>query len=526
MGRMNDDQQPPPGEGAPPPPPGAGGGPRLTKKPRSGAGGPAGGGPGRDGDAGAGPPGGGSPGGPAGVPAGAPPPAGEPGGLVRSRRHKVVGGVCGGLGRYFDLDPVVFRVPLAVLSLIGGLGLVFYGLAWLLLPAEGERENELRRLLSGRVEGASLSAILVALVGCGLFLASLRAGYTSFSLLVAGAVAGAAYWSQRRRRAEAGGVEGAPPDHAAAHTVADVPPETQAPPVPSTPSWWREPLTKDGAPARASGYLWGPDTETPYTVEDKQAFRRRRRERRSYGGPVFALAQVAALVAGGIALGSRSLADSLVIALACALLVYGVALAVTAFVGKVGGGTVFAVVLTAAGLLVASVLPQDLSADWQRHRWSPATAAAVRPAYEHGTGRATLDLTRVRPGEGETVRTRARVGAGELRVRVPDDLRVRLDLEVGVGGYRLPASSPAGSGAAEGAPGPAAPPGRGDGGGFGVTEHHVLHPADGRRAQGTLVLDVEVGVGEVVVQRANRPGEAPSPAGERSRDTSREAITR
>ncbi|MER7857332.1 hypothetical protein ABTZ98_33065, partial [Streptomyces bacillaris] len=31
----------------------------------------------------------------------------------------------------------------------GGIGLIFYGFAWLLLPLEGEEENEARRLLSG-----------------------------------------------------------------------------------------------------------------------------------------------------------------------------------------------------------------------------------------------------------------------------------------------------------------------------------------------------------------------------------------
>jgi phage shock protein PspC (stress-responsive transcriptional regulator) len=482
MGRMNDDQTPPSGGGSPHPPPGAGGGPRLTKEPAGGAG-PAWGAPG------AGP-------GPA-----------EPAGLVRSRRYKVVGGVCGGLGRYFDLDPVVFRVPLAVLSFIGGLGLVFYGFAWLVVPREGERENELRRLLSGRVDGAALSAILVALVGRGLFLASLRAGYTSFSLLVAGAVGGAAYWSQRRRRAEAAGAEGAQVDPATAHAVADAPPETQAPPVHSTPSWWRDPLTKDGTPARERGYLWGPDTETPYTAADKEAFRRRTRGRRSYGGPVFVLAQLAALVSGGIALGSRSVADSLVIALACALLVYGVALAVSAFAGRVGGGTIFAVVLTAVGLAAASVLPQDISAEWEQRRWAPVSAAAVHPYYEQGTGRGTLDLTRVRPGEGETVRTRVRLGAGELRVLVPEDVVVRADIEVGAGGYRLPRAPGADPDDASG-PGRRGGSQNGDGGGLGVTETRVLRPADGREPQGTLVLDLDVGVGEVVVKRAERPGSA------------------
>ncbi|MGX9228364.1 PspC domain-containing protein [Streptomyces albus] len=67
-----------------------------------------------------------------------PPPGaakGQP--LRRSRTHKIAGGVCGGMGRYFDLDPVIFRVPLVVLSVVGGLGLVSYGFAWLLIPAEG-----------------------------------------------------------------------------------------------------------------------------------------------------------------------------------------------------------------------------------------------------------------------------------------------------------------------------------------------------------------------------------------------------
>src|SRR5215203_4274738 len=76
--------------------------------------------------------------------------------IRRSRKHKVLGGVCAGLGRHFDVDPVVFRVPLAVLSAVGGLGLIFYGCAWLLIPASGERENELRKLLSGRMEARSL----------------------------------------------------------------------------------------------------------------------------------------------------------------------------------------------------------------------------------------------------------------------------------------------------------------------------------------------------------------------------------
>lgn len=54
--------------------------------------------------------------------------------LRRSRTDRMVSGVAGGLGEYFDVDPVIFRVLFAVLSFFGGVGLVMYGLAWLLVP--------------------------------------------------------------------------------------------------------------------------------------------------------------------------------------------------------------------------------------------------------------------------------------------------------------------------------------------------------------------------------------------------------
>jgi phage shock protein PspC (stress-responsive transcriptional regulator) len=46
----------------------------------------------------------------------------------------MISGVAGGLGEYFAVDPVIFRVLFAVLSFFGGVGLVMYGLAWLLVP--------------------------------------------------------------------------------------------------------------------------------------------------------------------------------------------------------------------------------------------------------------------------------------------------------------------------------------------------------------------------------------------------------
>src|SRR5690606_1431497 len=54
--------------------------------------------------------------------------------LQRSAENRVVGGVCGGLAEYTDIDPIIYRVLAAVLTLVGGAGLILYGAAMLLIP--------------------------------------------------------------------------------------------------------------------------------------------------------------------------------------------------------------------------------------------------------------------------------------------------------------------------------------------------------------------------------------------------------
>ncbi|MFZ0015072.1 MAG: PspC domain-containing protein [Acidimicrobiia bacterium] len=56
--------------------------------------------------------------------------------LFRSQSKKVVGGVCGGLGDYFAVDPVWFRVGFVVLALGGGSGILIYLLMWLIVEPE------------------------------------------------------------------------------------------------------------------------------------------------------------------------------------------------------------------------------------------------------------------------------------------------------------------------------------------------------------------------------------------------------
>ena len=56
--------------------------------------------------------------------------------LQRSRTDRVIGGVCGGLGKHTDLPSWAWRVIFCVVSLYFGAGLLFYILLWIFLPLE------------------------------------------------------------------------------------------------------------------------------------------------------------------------------------------------------------------------------------------------------------------------------------------------------------------------------------------------------------------------------------------------------
>ncbi|MFG2093897.1 PspC domain-containing protein [Streptomyces sp. NPDC048612] len=448
--------------------------------------------------------------------------------LRRSRRHKVIGGVCGGLGRQWDLDPVIFRVALAVLS-VGGLGLIAYGFAWLLIPLEGEEENEGRRLLSGRVEGAALTALLFALVGCGLFLTTLAKGsMMSFALMLTLAVAGSAYWSRRRRLVEARGP--AAMDTATAQAVADAPPETKAPPVPTGPSWWRAQRSGEAA---GPGYLWGPDTtplpfDLSYQAEHGTAAApsahgydawsdadhptgrpvpppdgtppargagRSRRGGRPIGGWTFLLALLAGGGTTSAVLRHDGLTPALQAGLACALLVFGLGLVLSAWCGRTGGGTVFMVVLTSLLLAGAATLPDNLTTQWQKETWFPATAAAVRPHYELGTGEGRLDLTGLPFKAGTRVRAGVDVGAGRLQVTLPHGVSARLHISLGVGDVQLPGESPHDVDLVAG--------------GHRTVDLAADGLKKGEKPHGSVELTLNLGTGQVAVLRA-APGSTPA----------------
>lgn len=62
--------------------------------------------------------------------------------LRRSRSDRVIAGVCGGLGRYLGVDPVLLRIAAVALALSGGLGLIAYIVAWAVIPEAESDEIE------------------------------------------------------------------------------------------------------------------------------------------------------------------------------------------------------------------------------------------------------------------------------------------------------------------------------------------------------------------------------------------------
>jgi hypothetical protein len=63
---------------------------------------------------------------------------------------------------------------------------------------------------------------------------------------------------------------------------------------------------------------------------------------------------------------------------------------------------------------------------------APAAASQVRDTYEHGAGNVTVDLRDITFPAGTTA-TAVRLGAGDLTVRVPDDVTVQVDASAGMG---------------------------------------------------------------------------------------------
>jgi phage shock protein PspC (stress-responsive transcriptional regulator) len=125
--------------------------------------------------------------------------------LVRTRRGRLIGGVCSGLGAHFDVDPILFRIVFVGLAVFSGVGIVLYLAILLLVPEEGASRAP---IWLGRSSWLSVLGIVVVVVAVGIALqAAGHAGHRGAwgfgvgigSLVLAGSIA-ALVWLRLRRR--------------------------------------------------------------------------------------------------------------------------------------------------------------------------------------------------------------------------------------------------------------------------------------------------------------------------------------
>src|SRR3954468_14029470 len=96
-----------------------------------------------------------------------PTPTTEPRKLARSSEDHLIAGVAGGLGRYFGLDPVLFRIAFGVSIFFGGLGLLAYIALVAFLPSDdgGQSWIERRSRTTTIVASVALAVAAVSFLG-------------------------------------------------------------------------------------------------------------------------------------------------------------------------------------------------------------------------------------------------------------------------------------------------------------------------------------------------------------------------
>jgi phage shock protein PspC (stress-responsive transcriptional regulator) len=127
--------------------------------------------------------------------------------LRRSASDRHLAGVCGGLGDYFGLSPIIYRIAFVALTIAGGTGLLLYAAAALVIPAEGSDESIAAEALREHRDRPWLVIGVALLALAGLFFVSdahdrffVRLGGLWFAALVVGALL---VWSQIAHRERA-----------------------------------------------------------------------------------------------------------------------------------------------------------------------------------------------------------------------------------------------------------------------------------------------------------------------------------
>jgi phage shock protein PspC (stress-responsive transcriptional regulator) len=344
-----------------------------------------------------------------------PPPAPSPAStrvLRRSRTDRVGAGVAGGLGEYFGVDPVLFRVLFATAAFFGGAGVLAYLVAWAAIPEQGTAHAPIDRFISELRRRHVPVWLVAAVVGLVLWAVAFSwwAPGPVFPVMVIVIVL-VAIFGRHSRTDDAGPARQSGPGTTTVNLAKDV--GAQSTTDPTTSAWVRETRS--------------------WVTEAKAASRRRRRR----AMPV-RLATLGTLV---VTLAILGLVDS----------VSGLALPVYFWVtlGIVGLGLLTGLVLrrtpwTLAALLVPALIGvvgfagshARLHDGFGQREWSPSSATDIESNYRLAFGQANLDLTHVATLDGPR-NVHVTLGAGQARILLPATMNATVNANVHFGDVRL-----------------------------------------------------------------------------------------
>jgi phage shock protein PspC (stress-responsive transcriptional regulator) len=432
-----------------------------------------------------------------------PPPPAPRRRLVRRTDQKVLGGVCAGLGDYFDVDPVLFRVGFVVLALAGGVGLLAYGLAWLLIPASNVTEpiaGRVGRHLGSGLSGGAWVGIALLVIGGSLLLTGIAHRGVLTWAFRPGLVWGAALillgllLYQRRERSRAGGHIPRPPAPAGSADAG-----AGAPPGSETAAFGAAPVTEPAVSPWADTRSQDPWTTTELTRPSTAATThgagvpvgypvapvRRRREHSALGWITLGLLLLAVGVAALLdQAGAVDLTVDRYLALSLAIL--GIGLLVGTWWGRARWLIVVGILLIPF-VLAASLIDVPLSGGAGTRSYNPVTAADIHPEYRLAAGQLDLNLMNTDLGAGTRAIT-ASVALGQLTIEVPSDVLLTIHAAVGAGSIRVRGDVPSAADR--------------DIGGLKIQLDESAGPAS---ASSSLVLNLQAGYGEVDVNRLQPP---------------------
>jgi phage shock protein PspC (stress-responsive transcriptional regulator) len=336
----------------------------------------------------------------------------------------VAAGVSGGLGEYFGLDPVIFRVLFATTAFFG-VGVVAYLFAWIVIPERGATNPPIDRFVA-ELRRRHVPLWLVITVGLLIAWAAVASWWSPRPLIpiaLAAIVLAFAFSRSHRKATPTPAPVGYPSDPGATSTMtapinqpADAALGYEAPPAYGAPTAARQ---------RSEFSAW---------VSEARDARRLRRQRNL---PV----RIATWSVWAVAIATLSVIDAvhripMSVYLWTSLAIVVISLAVGAVLRRRALGYSAALVPLAILLFALGGTSASFHDGAGDYTYTPSSTADLQSHYRTAFGRTTLDLRQL-PTTTEAQTIRITQAAGQVRILVPSDQHVEVVSKVHVGSIEL-----------------------------------------------------------------------------------------